>query len=131
MILDSSAIIGVMVGEPGHERIQERMAAASILAVGAATMVEVAIVLSNKLGRDPRPQLSRFLREMEVEVIAFTAEHYEVAVDAFERFGKGRHPAALNFGDCLTYSVARLSGMPLLFTGEDFAQTDLASRGTE
>jgi ribonuclease VapC len=77
------------------------------------------------MGRDPRPQLSRFLREMEVEVIPFTAEHYEVAVDAFERFGKGRHPAALNFGDCLTYAVARLSGLPLLFTGEDFARTDL------
>lgn len=122
MILDTSAIIGVMVGEPGHERIQERMATASILAVGAATMVEVAIVLSNKLGRDPRPQLSRFFREMEVEVIPFTAEHYEAAVDAFEKFGKGRHPAALNFGDCLTYAVARLSGLPLLFTGEDFAQ---------
>ncbi len=64
---------------------------------------------------------------MEVEVIPFTAEHYEVAVDAFERFGKGRHPAALNFGDCLTYAVARLSGLPLLYTGDDFARTDLTA----
>jgi ribonuclease VapC len=125
VILDTSVIVGVMVGEPGHERIRERMATASILAVGAATMVEVAIVLSTKLRRDPRPQLNRFLREMEVEVIPFTAEHYEVAVDAFQRFGKGRHPAALNFGDCLTYAVARLSGFPLLFTGDDFARTDI------
>ena len=127
MVLDTSAIVGVVVGEPGHERIRERMATASILAVGAATMAEVAIVLSNRLGRDSRPQLSRFLREMEVEVIPFTAEHYEVAVDAFERFGKGRHAAALNFGDCLTYAVARLSGLPLLFTGDDFSRTDLTA----
>jgi ribonuclease VapC len=127
VVLDTSAIVGVVVGEPGHERIRERMATASILAVGAATMAEVAIVLSNRLGRDSRPQLSRFLREMEVEVIPFTAEHYEVAVDAFERFGKGRHAAALNFGDCLTYAVARLSGLPLLFTGDDFSRTDLTA----
>ena len=85
------------------------------------------MVLSSRLGRDPRQQLAGFLREMEVEVIPFTAEHYEVAMDAFERFGKGRHPAALNFGDCLTYAVARLSGLPLLYTGNDFARTDLAT----
>ncbi len=97
-----------------------------MLAVGAATLVETGIVLSSKLVREPRQQLRRFLREMEVEVIPFTAEHYEVAMDAFERFGKGRHPAALNFGDCLTYAVARLSGLPLLYTGNDFARTDLA-----
>lgn len=98
-----------------------------MLAVGAATLVETAIVLSRKLVREPRQQLRRFLRDMEVEVIPFTAEHYEVAMDAFERFGKGRHPADLNFGDCLTYAVARLSGLPLLYTGNDFARTDLAT----
>ena len=112
--------------EIGYEQIFERMSAAPILAVGAATLVETAIVLSSKQVREPRQQLHRFLREMEVEVIPFTAEHYEVAVDAFERYGKGRHPAALNFGDCLTYAVARLSGLPLLYTGNDFARTDLA-----
>jgi len=125
MILDMSAIIGVLVESPGHERIRERMAAAPVLAVGASTMVETVIVLSNKLRRDPRAQLSRFLREMEVEVIPFTAEHYEAAVDAFQRYGKGRHAAALSFGDCLTYAVARLSGLPLLFMGDDFSRTDL------
>ena len=126
MILDTSAIIRAVVREPGYERIFERMSAAPMLAVGAATLLETAMVLSSKLVREPRQQLRRFLREMEIEVIPFTAEHYEVAVDAFERFGKGRHPAALNFGDCLTYAVARLSGLPLLYTGNDFARTDLA-----
>jgi ribonuclease VapC len=89
-------------------------------------LLETAMVLSSRLGKDPRPVLNGLLRKMEVEVIPFTAEHYEVAMDAFERFGKGRHPAALNFGDCLTYAVARLSGLPLLYTGNDFARTDLA-----
>ncbi len=84
------------------------------------------MVLSSRLGKDPRPALSGLLRRMDVEVIPFTEEHYEVAMDAFERFGKGRHPAALNVGDCLTYAVASLSGHPLLFTDNDFALTDLA-----
>ena len=127
MILDTSAIITAVMKEPGHERVFERMGTASALALGAATLVEAATILTSKLGHDPRPQLSRFLRQADVEVIPFTAEHYEVAVDAFVRFGKGRHPAALNFGDCLTYAVARLSGLPLLFTGDDFARTDLVS----
>ncbi len=83
------------------------------------------MVLSSRVGRDPRPLLNGFLREMGVEVIPFTSEHYEVAVDAFERYGKGRHPAALDFGDCLTYAVAKLSGLPLLYAGDGFAKTDL------
>jgi len=70
--------------------------------------------------------LNEFLREAEVEVIPFTRDHYDVALDAFARFGRGRHAAGLNFGDCLTYAVARISGMPLLFTGGDFSKTDLA-----
>jgi len=125
MILDSSAIVSVIRKELGCEEMVARMSGASTLAVGAPTLVETAMVLFSELGRDPRPQLSRFLRELEVEVIPFTAEHYEVAVDAFEKFGKGRHAAALNFGDCLTYAVARLSGLPLLYSGDDFSQTNL------
>jgi len=127
VILDSSAIISVLREELGCQQIAARMSGASALAVGAPTLFETAMVLSSKLGRDPRPYISRFLREMEVEVIPFTAEHYEVAVDAFQRFGKGHHPAALNFGDCLTYAVARLSGHPLLFSGADFSRTDLTA----
>ncbi len=126
MILDTSAIISILIEEPGCRRIEQRAVAAPVLAVGAATVVETAIVLSNKLRRDPRPQLDRLFRRMNIQIIPFTAEHYEVAVDAFVRYGKGRHAAALNFGDCLTYAVARLSGLPLLFTGDDFAKTDLA-----
>ena len=125
MILDTSAILAVMLPEPGWEQLFQRLKDAPVVAVGAPTLLETAMILSSRLRRDPRPLLNEFLREAEVEVIPFGREHFEVAVDAFERYGKGRHPAALNFGDCLTYAVARLSGFPLLYTGADFSKTDL------
>jgi len=87
------------------------------------------MVLSARLRRDARPLLSAFYREVELEVIPFSQEHYEIAIEAFQRFGKGRHPAALNFGDCLSYAVARLSQLPLLCTGNDFPKTDIVIAG--
>ena len=73
-----------------------------------------------------RPLLMPFLRDIGAEVVAFHEQHLEAATTAFLRFGRGRHPAALNFGDCMSYAVASVAGMPLLFTGEDFARTDIA-----
>ena len=131
MILDSSAILAVLLGEPGHEDLIRRMDEASLVAVGTPTLVESGLVLSSRLGRDAWPLMQDFVREAEVEVVPFTQEHFADAMDAFLRFGKGRHPAALNFGDCLTYAVARVAGMKLLYTGEDFAQTDLVDPGNE
>lgn len=124
MILDSSAIIAVLLAEPGFERILERIKSAPLLACGATTVAETAIVLSSRLGRDARPMVDEFLREAEVEIIPFGREHSQAAVDAFLRYGKGRHPASLNFGDAMTYAVARISGLPLLYVGGDFAKTD-------
>lgn len=106
MPLDTSAVISILIEDPAHARLQPRLAAATVVTIGAPTLFEAALVLSNKLRRDPRSTLHRFLREMDVQVVPFTPEHYEIAVDAFERYGKGRHPAALNFGDCMTYAVA-------------------------
>lgn len=126
MVLDSSAIVAIILAEPDCDRLLEQTSQASVLAVGAPTLVEAALVLSSRLKRDARPLLHNFLRQGEVEVVPFTEDHYEVALDAFQRYGKGRHPAALNFGDCLSYAVARVSGLPLLFTGTDFSKTDLA-----
>jgi len=126
MILDASAILAMILAEPGSQDLIRRVGESPVVAVGAPTLVETAMVLSSRLKRDPRPLLNEFLREAEVEVIPFTRDHYDVALDAFARFGRGRHAAGLNFGDCLTYAVARISGMPLLFTGRDFSKTDLA-----
>jgi ribonuclease VapC len=125
VILDASAILAVLVREPGCEDLLRLIAESHVVAAGAPTLVETALVLSSRMRKNARALLNEFLREAEVEIISFTRDHYEVAVDAFERYGKGRHSAALNFGDCMTYAVARISGMPLLFTGKDFSKTDI------
>ena len=83
------------------------------------------MVLSGRLQRDARPTLYGLLRNMGAEIVPFTEEHYEAALSAFLRYGKGRHPAGLNFGDCMSYAFARVSGLPLLYTGGDFSKTDV------
>jgi ribonuclease VapC len=130
MILDSSAIVAVILAESGYDEIRELIGAAEIVGVGAPTVVESGIVLSARIGRDARPELNEFLRVAEAEVISFGLEHFHAALDAFLRFGKGRHPASLNFGDCLSYAIASVAGLPLLYTGKDFSKTDIPSAGT-
>lgn len=125
MILDSSALVALVLREPGYERIQAAMSAATTLGIGSPTLVETTIVLSARLDRDARGLLSRLLMEAAVAVVPFTDAHFGTAVEAWLRFGRGRHPAALNFGDCLAYATAQLAGEPLLFLGSDFARTDI------
>ncbi|MBM3745204.1 MAG: type II toxin-antitoxin system VapC family toxin [Acidobacteria bacterium] len=129
MVLDTSAIVGILLGDPERQRLLAEIDRSPLVAVGAPTLFECAMVVSSRLHCDARPRLIEFLRRAEVETIPFTREHYEVASDAFFRYGKGRHPAALNFGDCLAYAVARLSGLPLLYIGDDFSKTDLTASG--
>jgi ribonuclease VapC len=126
MVLDSSAIIAIHLKEPGYERLIESIDRAEVVVVGIPTLLETAMVLTARLGQDARPLLFAFLRRLEAEVIAFHEEHLDAATTAFLRFGRGRHPAALNFGDCMAYAVASVGGMPLLFTGDDFSRTDIA-----
>jgi ribonuclease VapC len=125
VIVDSSAVVAVVLREPGHERLLGFLAGEEAPGIGAPTVVETGIVLAAKVGLAGRTLLARFLGDIDSAVIAFEEEHWPVAVEASLRFGKGRHPAGLNFGDCLTYAVARLADEPLLCVGDDFAQTDL------
>ena len=125
MILDSSAIVALFLKEPGHEVLRGKVGAATFIGIGAPTLVETSWVLSARLNRDMRGSLARFMEETGAIVIPFTEGHYGMAVSAWLRYGKGRHPAALNFGDCLAYATAKAAGMPLLFIGDDFPQTDL------
>lgn len=125
MILDSSAIVALFFKEPGYESLQHKLVDAEVLAISAATLVETAIVLSARLKTDARGSLARFIEENGVIVIPFTEGHYGIAVTAWLKYGKGRHPAALNFGDCLAYATAKAAEMPLLCVGDDFPQTDL------
>ena len=87
--------------------------------------MEATIVLSARLARDARGVVGRLLLEGDIAVVPFTDAHFGTAADAWLRYGRGRHPASLNFGDCLAYATARLAGEPLLFTGDDFARTDV------
>lgn len=125
MILDSSVLVAIVLREPGFEALVDRLRAAELPAIGAPTLVEAAIVLSARLGADGQAIVDRFLRDFEVATLPFGERHWREAVDAYARFGRGLHPAALNFGDCLSYATARLAGQPLLFVGDDFSRTDL------
>lgn len=124
MILDGSAVIAILEREPGWERLHERMTDEDS-AIGAPTLAEAGIVLASRAGLAGRTLLGRLLEEGEIVVIPFEDDHWQVAVDAHIRYGKGRHRARLNFGDCLTYAVAKLAGEPLLALGDDFSHTDL------
>lgn len=126
MILDTSALMAIVFREPGFEDVLRRVQEASLVAAGSPTLVEAGIVLEARLGDRAPGLLERLLDELSVEEISFGRNHWREAVRAFRRYGKGRHPAALSFGDCMTYAVARLSGEPLLHWGEDFTLTDVA-----
>ena len=126
MIIDTSAIVAVVFREPGCATIVDRLATASDPAAGAPTLAETSIVLSARLRRDARGLLERVLQEFRIDSVPFSAEHWRAAHDAYLRYGKGRHPARLNFGDCLSYATAKLADQPLLFVGRDFARTDIA-----
>ena len=126
MILDTSAIIAIIFQENGFNILLQKIVDAQVVGVSAATLVEAGIVISAKLNQPSTGILARFVQEVNAQIIPFSGDHYAVALDAFMKFGKGRHRAALNFGDCLTYATAKLANHPLLFVGEDFSKTDLA-----
>ena len=123
MVLDTSAIVAIHVKEAGFEQLIEKIDQASVVAVGVPTLLESAMVLTSRLSQDARVLLLGSLKRINAEIVPFT----DVAVEAFLRFGRGRHPAGLNFGDCMAYAVAAVAGLPLLYTGNDFARTDIPS----
>lgn len=127
MIVDSSAVVAILLREPGWQPLFDRIAGADPAAgIGAPTLVESGIVLAARLGIPGKTLLARFVQESEMRQVALTADHWPIAVDAYLRFGKGRHRAGLNFGGCLTYAISRLAEEPLLCIGDDFAKTDLS-----
>lgn len=126
MILDSSAVVAVLLEEEGHDRLETAMDAAPLLAIGAPTLLETGMVMVGFMGQPGRAVVAQFLDDRGIEATPFGELHCEAAFAAFIRYGKGRHPAKLNYGDCMTYATARLADLPLLCTGEDFRQTDLA-----
>jgi ribonuclease VapC len=125
VILDTSAIVAIVRQEHGYERMEEAIAAFPSAGAGTPTLAETGIVLTAKLGLRGRNLLVRFIYEAKVVPVLFQEDHWREAVAAHARFGKGRHPARLNLGDCLTYAVAKLADQPLLTLDPGFAHTDL------
>jgi ribonuclease VapC len=125
VIVDSSAIVSILLKEEGYAALTAELDSAFYTGVGAPTLVETGIVLSARMGVAGKTLLARFVEEAGLDVIAYSAELWAEAVDAFLKYGKGRHPAALNFGDCLTYATCVVADQPLLCVGNDFARTDL------
>jgi ribonuclease VapC len=127
LILDSSALIAILFRERRHERLREAMFEAEFLGIGTPTLVESTMVATGSFESRGRRLVLQLMEEFEVEAVQFDSRHARVAAEAFLRYGKGRHPAALNYGDCMTYATARLADLPLLFKGKDFARTDIAA----
>jgi len=126
VILDTSAIIAVVLTEQDAEALSRRMREADFVGVGAPTLVECGAVLAGRKDHPWRELLDGFLSRFDVEVLPFSTAHWRVAVHAYHQYGKGSGQSAqLNFGDCLTYATARFAGQPLLHLGNDFNRTDL------
>ncbi len=126
MILDTSALVAILYREPERDRFIDLMNAADSCALSVANFVELSMVVENQLGAEAGRQVDVFLRRAGVVIEPVSVEQGQIARQAFLDYGKGRHSAALNFGDCFAYALARAKGEPLLFKGDDFTRTDIA-----
>lgn len=129
MVIDSSALIAVLLRERPEARLREVLVEVTPLRLSAASLLEVGIVLHRRAGDEGEARLDRLLQRLDVDIVPVTREHAEIARAAYRRFGKGRHPAKLNFGDCFSYALAKSLDEPLLFVGDDFARTDVRVAG--
>ncbi|SRR5579862_829335 len=127
MVVDSSAVLAVMLDEPDQSIYLETMKRAKGLTMSAPTLFECRLVALRKSGVELETKLLSFIRDLNVRITAFDEPQAALAADAFRRYGKGRDRAALNFGDCFSYALAKTLGEPLLYKGGDFARTDVAA----
>jgi ribonuclease VapC len=125
MVLDTSAIVAILEDEPERERFVRLVADDDVRLLSAVSRVECTCVVEGRKRDAGRAELDLFLREAAIEITAVTADQAEIACEAFRRFGRGRHPAGLNIGDTFAYALAKATGEPLLFKGEDFSKTDI------
>ena len=125
MIIDTSAVLAVLLAEPDAEHYEKIIAHTLPRQMSAVGLLEAAIILESRGGMAAADELDLFLQAAEIELVAVTAEQAQAARRAWRRFGKGNHPAGLNFGDCFAYALAETNNEPLLFKGEDFARTDI------
>ncbi|HEY7299134.1 MAG TPA: type II toxin-antitoxin system VapC family toxin [Xanthobacteraceae bacterium] len=126
MVIDTSALIAVLLNEPDAVRLAQAMKSAAIRLLSTANFLETAMVIESRKGEAGGRELDVLLYRTAIEITAVDQGQGELARDAWRRFGKGRHPAGLNYGDCFAYALAKQRDLPLLFRGGDFSQTDIA-----
>ena len=125
MTLDSSALVAILFAEPGYLDLVNRILHADPVRVGAPTLVEASMVFAGRRGARSAETVVGLVRELNVAIVPFGEAEWHVAMDAFRRYGRGRHVAALNYGDCLAYATAQTARDTLLFVGEGFSRTDI------
>jgi len=125
LVVDTSAAVAVILGEPGGEELAGHLEDALTRMMPAAIRVELGIVIEARLGPAGQDIVDRFLRDARIDIVSVDADLAARAMSGWRRYGKGRHPAGLNFGDCFTYALAERTGLPVLCTGDDFAATDI------
>jgi ribonuclease VapC len=127
MVVDTSALLAILQLEDEAEAFARRLEGAEARRVSTVSVLEAGIIVASRKGTAGEQELDTFLQQADLTIHAFDAEQVALARDASARFGKGRHAAALNLGDCASYALAKLFGEPLLFKGNDFGQTDVMS----
>jgi ribonuclease VapC len=131
MVLDTSAILAIFLNEPEREAFLSAIISAPGKLISVATVLEAGIVLEARKGEAAGRELDLFLHAAGIELVAVDAEQLEFARVAYRKYGKGRHPAGLNFGDCFSYALAQSSGLPMLAKGDDFRKTDVGMAGAK
>ena len=126
MVIDTSVIVAVMLEEAGFEELALKMGEAETREISAVSYMEASMVLITKRGEGVEAILDEMLAEGEIAIVPVSVTQAQIARKAFRDYGKGRHRAGLNFGDCFSYALAKQRGEPLLFKGNDFSQTDVA-----
>ena len=127
IVVDTSALIAILDKEPDAVLFAEAIAEADTPLISAATLLELHIVMLNRHGAMAAQLVDRLIQTAAFQIENFTAQHVEIAREAYARYGKGRDAAGLNYGDCFAYALAKATGLPLLFKGQDFSMTDLVA----
>ena len=127
MVIDTSALVAILLDEPERRAFNEKIEADPRRLLSAVTFVEAALVIEARVGEAGGRELDLFLHRAGVETVPVDADQAEIARRAFRRYGPGRHPAGLNFGDCFAYALVKTTGEPLLFKGDDFGRTDIVA----
>lgn len=128
MVIDTSALVAILFGEPEAERFAETIVNDPTRMISAASLLEASIVVESELGEPGGRELDLLVWTTGIEVVPFTLDHLRVARHAYRTYGKGHHPAGLNFGDCFAYALSLTTGEALLFKGDDFTRTDVTQK---